>query len=180
MEHSRLEPDSRAATAVFREPGRTPPASTLVLGFGNVLLGDDGAGVRIALRLRDEMGADAALFVDAGTLSFSLLSYVEDANTMLIIDAADLGAAAGSVECFEGAHMDRYLQGTRRRTVHEIGLIDLLDMARILHKLPARRALLCIQPSRIEWSEALTPVVSAALPEAIRTAKAVLKGWQTP
>jgi len=45
----------------------TPRA--LVLGFGNVLLSDDGAGIRLVERLRSELGADAAQFVDGGTLS---------------------------------------------------------------------------------------------------------------
>ncbi len=53
----------------------------LVLGFGNVLLSDDGAGVRLTERLRSELGGDVADFVDGGTLSFSLLCYVEAAAT---------------------------------------------------------------------------------------------------
>ncbi len=51
-------------------------AAALVLGFGNVLLSDDGAGVQIVERLRAMLGADAADFIDAGTLSFCLLPYI--------------------------------------------------------------------------------------------------------
>jgi hydrogenase maturation protease len=47
-----------------------------VLGFGNVLLSDDGAGVKLLERLQSELGADGADFVDGGTLSFSLLPYL--------------------------------------------------------------------------------------------------------
>jgi hydrogenase maturation protease len=61
--------------------------------------------------------------------------------------------------------------------VHELGLIDLLDMARLQGCLPARRALLCIQPSRIEWSEALSAPVMQAFPDAIRQAQALLARW---
>ena len=60
---------------------------------------------------------------------------------------------AGAIAPFEGAAMDEFLRSTRRRTVHEVGLIDLLDMARLRDCLPPRRALLCIQPGRIDWSE---------------------------
>jgi hydrogenase maturation protease len=151
---------------------------TLVLGFGNVLLGDDGAGVQILGQLRSELGPEAAHFIDAGTLSFSLLPYIEAANSMLAIDAADINDRAGTVGLYEGAAMDAFLRSTRRRTVHEVGLIDLLDMARLRDCLPPRRALLCIQPGRIDWSEQLSTPVAAALPEAARQASALLQRWQ--
>lgn len=154
-------------------------APTLVLGFGNVLLSDDGAGIQLLSRLRSNLGDAAADFVDAGTLSFSLLTYVEAAQSMLVFDAADLGGTPGTVRLFEGAAMDRFLTSSRRRTVHEVGLIDLLDMARLQDCLPHRRALLCIQPARIDWSEMLSAPVAEALPEAARQATDLLRRWQS-
>jgi hydrogenase maturation protease len=73
--------------------------------------------------------------------------------------------------------MDRFLRSTRRRTVHEVGLIDLLDMARLEGCLPRRRALLCIQPCRIDWSDALSAPVAQVLPEAARQARELLRRW---
>jgi hydrogenase maturation protease len=149
----------------------------LVLGFGNVLLSDDGAGVKLIDRLRRELGPDAADFIDGGTLSFSLLPYLEATDSMLVVDAADLNRVSGAVALFEGAAMDGFLTSTRRRSVHEVGLIDLLDMARLQGCLPPRRALLCIQPCRIDWSETLSRSVAEALPEAARQAQALLQRW---
>jgi hydrogenase maturation protease len=169
--------DTGNGTGTYAQiPPATPP--TLVLGFGNVLLSDDGAGVQLVQRLHSEFGDDAANFIDAGTLSFSLLSYIEAAHSMLVIDAADIDGTAGTIRLFEGASMDDFLTSSRRRTVHEVGLIDLLDMARLRDCLPRRRALLCIQPQRIDWSETLSAQVANALPEAARQATALLKRWQ--
>lgn len=154
-------------------------STALVLGFGNVLLSDDGAGVKLVEWLRTELGADAATFVDGGTLSFSLLSYIESTNSMLVIDAADLDSAPGATHLFEGVAMDRFLAGARRRTVHEVGLIDLLDMARLQDCLPSRRALLCIQPHCIDWSETLSAPVALALPAAATQAQRLLQRWKT-
>ena len=154
----------------------TRPA--LVLGFGNVLLCDDGAGVRLVERLRSELAPSAAEFIDGGTLSFSLLSYVEAADSMLVIDAADLDSSPGAIGLFEGAAMDEFLKTSRRRTVHEVGLLDLLDMARLRDRLPNQRALLCIQPGRIDWCEALSAPVAEAMPEAARQARATLQRWR--
>jgi hydrogenase maturation protease len=152
-------------------------ASSLVLGFGNVLLSDDGAGVQLVEQLRTELGSSGGQFIDAGTLSFSLLTYIEATDSMLVIDAAHIGGAPGDIGLFEGTAMDDFLTSSRRRTVHEVGLIDLLDMARLGDCLPRRRALLCIQPGRIDWSESLSASVAEALPEAARQAKALLWRW---
>jgi len=152
---------------------------TVVLGFGNVLLSDDGAGVHVVTRLRSEQGSDAADFIDAGTLSFSLLSLIEATDSMLAIDAAELSQPPGTIALYEDEAMDRHLKSTRRRTVHEVGLIDLLDMARLHDCLPARRALLCIQPLTIHWSESLSVPVAATLPEAAHRAAALLERWNT-
>lgn len=166
----------------YQEPRRadahaTPPAA-LVIGFGNILLSDDGAGVQLVEKLRTDMGAGAAEFIDAGTLSFSLLSYLVARDAMLVIDAADLNAAPGTVGLFEGTLMDEFLKSSRRRSVHEVGLIDLLDMARLQDCLPLRRALLCIQPQRIDWCETLSAPVAAALTGAARMAEATLRRWR--
>jgi hydrogenase maturation protease len=167
---------SSAGHLAERDLALPPPA--LVLGFGNVLLSDDGAGVQIVERLREELGTEAADFIDAGTLSFSLLPYIEATKSLLVIDAADIERPPGSIGLFEAAAMDTFLSSARRRTVHEVGLIDLLDMARLRDCLPHRRALLCIQPYRIDWSERLSRPVADALPEAARQAAALLERWK--
>ncbi len=171
----RLAMESGLQSADIVAAGALP--LSLVLGFGNVLLSDDGAGVQLVTRLRSELGPNAADFIDAGTLSFSLLPYIEATTSMLIIDAAEINALPGTIALFEGSRMDQFLSSTRRRSVHEVGLIDLLDMARLRECLPPRRALLCIQPGRIDWSEELSVPVEDALDEAGRQAVALLKRW---
>lgn len=154
------------------------PSGILVIGFGNVLLSDDGAGVRLMERLRDELGAAAAEFVDGGTMSFGLLAHVEAATSILVIDAANIHEPPATVGMFEGPRMDQFLRGFRRRTVHEVGLVDLLDCARLLGCLPRQRALLCIQPQCIEWSTSLSAPVERALIDAAQRAKAILQRWR--
>ena len=167
--------DTAVAARVAEE---TPTGKTLVLGIGNVLLGDDGAGVKLVERLRSELGVEAAIFIDGGTIGFALLSFVEATDSMLVVDAAELNGMPGTIALFEGSAMDRFLASVRRRTVHEVGLIDLLDMARLQDCLPARRALLCIQPARIVWSEALSTPVEAAFNDAIEQARVLLGRWR--
>jgi hydrogenase maturation protease len=170
---------ARQSTGQPAETIASEAPARMVLGFGNVLLSDDGAGVQILGALRGALGPDMAQFIDAGTLSFSLLPYLEAADALLVIDAADINERAGAIALFEGEAMDAFLRSTRRRTVHEVGLIDLLDMARLRDCVPPRRALLCIQPGRIDWNDELSTPVAAALPQAVREAAALLQRWQT-
>ena len=166
------ETAGQPAGAIFPEV----PLS-LVLGFGNVLLGDDGAGVQILKQLRSELGPDAAHFIDAGTLSFGLLPYIEAAESCWR-SMPPISTTARARSPFMRGRPWTHFCGALAGTVHEVGLIDLLDMARLRDCLPGRRALLCIQPGRIDWSEELSTPVAAALPTAMRQASALLQRWQ--
>ena len=153
-----------------------------MLGFGNVLLCDDATGVRVVEMLKREPWAlsHSVVCLDCGTLSYTILPYLGATDTLLVIDAAEIGAPPGTVKTYADEAMDRFWLSTRRRTVHEVGLIDLLDMARLHGCLPARRALVCVQPGVIDWSESLSPAVREALPRALRAALLQLALWHGP
>ncbi len=152
-------------------------SNTLVLGIGNTLLGDDGVGVRIIESLRRDTDMAQRTLVDGGTLSFSLLSELEDAQAMLVVDAANLGAAPGTVRVYESDAMDQFIRRAGPRSVHEVGLADVMDMARLHGCLPPQRALVCVQPERIEWSEMLSPAVEAATVRARAQIRELLSRW---
>ncbi len=141
--------------------------AALVLGIGNTLLGDEAVGARVIEGLSERRLLPGTHLLDAGTLSFPLLGLIEAADALIVIDAAHLAAAAGTVRSFQGEAMDQFLATTdRRRTVHEVGLLDLLAIARLRDALPERRALVCIQPACVSWSLSLSPAVEAAVPAA--------------
>ncbi|MGA9334374.1 MAG: HyaD/HybD family hydrogenase maturation endopeptidase [Rudaea sp.] len=152
-------------------------ASVVMLGIGNVLLGDDGVGIQLVERLRSDPALSAVDFVDGGTLSFSLLGLIETTDALLVADAADLNLVPGTVRLFENEAMDRFLRSSRRRSVHEVGLCDLLDMARLHDCLPERRALLCVQPGTIDWGETLSDRLAETFESAVGQARSVLGNW---
>lgn len=149
-----------------------------VLGLGNTLLSDDGAGVRVVTLLHqaDDLPGDVTL-LDGGTLSFTLLETITGAAGLLVIDAAHMALPAGEVRCFEDAAMDRFLARPGQGSVHEVSLAELLDMARLQDRLPARRALVAIQPASLDWGTAPTEPVAAALPGAAAVARARIDSW---
>lgn len=150
-------------------------SSTLILGIGNNLLSDDGIGIHVveALRERNLPGVEC---LDGGTLSFSLMETVEGAGRLIVVDAAQLEEAPGTVRLFENEAMDRYLR-SGRRSVHEVGLADVLDMTRLTGRLPEPRALVGIQPKEVDWGDAPTPAVAEAVERAIAEVEGLLARW---
>ncbi len=138
----------------------------LVLGIGNTLLSDEGVGIVAVRDLETRFGTRKDIeFLDGGTLSFTLAVAISECTALLVIDAAELGASPGTVQSFIGEEMDRFLGENRKSTVHEVGLIDLMNISRLTGHLPKRRALIGIQPALVDWGEMLTPVVATAMPE---------------
>lgn len=147
----------------------------LVLGIGNTLLADEGVGIVAMRELEARFGAREDIeFLDGGTLSFTLAVPIGECSALLVIDAAELGAVPGTVRSFEGEEMDRFLGENRKSSVHEVGLLDLMSVSRLTGHWPSRRALVCIQPALVDWGEALTPAVAAALPEICAIAAGII------
>lgn len=150
---------------------------TLILGIGNTLLSDEGAGIHALEYLRGlHPELPGVHYLDGGTLSFTLAGEIEDAANLIVIDAAQLDAAPGTVRCMAGREMDRFL-GTGRCSVHEVGLLDLMDIARLTGTFPAHRALIGIQPESTAWGDAPSPRVSGAFPEVAAHALVLLEQW---
>lgn len=147
----------------------------LVLGLGNTLLGDDGAGVQVVRNLQRKNGMPRGTrLLDGGTLSFSLLEDIEDAGALIVVDAAQLGEAPGTVHVFREEAMDRFLRSRRTTSVHEVSLMELLDMARLNDRLPQRRALVGIQPAMIDWGTEVSESVAEGLEVAGQHVRALL------
>ncbi len=155
-------------------------AKTLVLGIGNVLLQDEGAGVH-AIRLLADSTAhrDDIELMDGGTLSFTLACAIEDADSLIVIDAANYDGIPGTTRVFEGEQMDEFIGGNRRRSVHEVSLIDLMAVAHLAGRLPRRRALIGIQPQSIAWGDAPSTPVAGAIRIACHQALRLIEDWQS-
>jgi hydrogenase maturation protease len=152
---------------------------TLILGIGNVLLRDEGAGV-FAIRQLADLAAqrDDIELMDGGTLSFSLAGAIEDADNLIVIDAAQYDGKPGTTRVFVGEQMDEFIGGNRKCSVHEVSLIDLMAIALLAGQLPRQRALIGIQPQTIEWGDTPSLPVSAAIHLACDQAMQLVEEWR--
>lgn len=151
--------------------------TTLVLGIGNTLLTDEGCGVHVLNRLRDFDLGNSVTLLDGGTLSFMLTESIQKHERLVVLDAAQLGEPAGTVCCLENEQMDQFL-GNCKRSAHEVGLLDLMDIARLTDSLPRHRALVGIQPDLVAWGTRPTPVVAEAIPLAAEKVRHLLEQWR--
>ena len=151
---------------------------TLILGIGNTLLSDEGAGIHALNHLQSQYSDIPNLtFIDGGTLSFTLAVWIEDCTNLIVFDATELHQPAGTVKTFIGAAMDEFL-GNTKRSAHEVGLLDLMDIARLTEHLPENRALIGIQPEVMDWGMEPSAPVQNALDTAVNEAVTLIKRWQ--
>ncbi len=153
--------------------------NTLVLGIGNTLLTDEGVGIHVlqALSQGAALPADVEL-LDGGTLSFTLAGPIQEADALIVVDAANIQAEPGQWKLLEGEAMDSFLLGNRKSTVHEVGLTDLRAIALLAGHWPTKRALLAIQPHIVDWGEQPTPVVATAIPAVAAAIRQLLVDWR--
>ncbi len=151
---------------------------TLILGIGNTLLTDEGAGIHALNLLQLEYPDTPNLtFVDGGTLSFTLATWIEDCSNLIVFDAAQLNQPTGTVKTFVDEAFDDFL-GASKRSAHEVGLLDLMDIARLTGHFPKHRALIGIQPEFMSWGMQPSKAVQDALHPAVNEAKNLIDKWQ--
>jgi hydrogenase maturation protease len=98
---------------------------TLVLGLGNVLMGDEGIGVEVVRALEQRGVPDGVECLDGGTGGFTLLEPLENADRIILIDAAADENPVGTVTRTTPRFSRDY---PPTLTAHDIGMKDLLDM----------------------------------------------------
>lgn len=151
----------------------------LILGLGNTLLTDEGVGVHVINYLQTQFPDEPDVeYLDGGTLSFTLAEPIESADGLIVVDAADFGAEAGTICCYQQQAMDDFVGSNRKRSVHEVSLIDLLAVAYLTERLPKRRALIGIQPHTVDWGDQPTSKVAEAIPQAGRQIMDILREWR--
>ncbi len=149
-----------------------------VVGIGNSLLTDDGAGIHTLERFAQENDDDGICCLDGGTVGLALLNRLANLNGLVALDAMKLGKQPGAVTVLQGEDMDSHLRN-QHGSVHEVGLSDLMDALRLSGQLPANRALIGIEPEDMDWGTEPTATVAAAIPHAAALTHDLVRAWRT-
>lgn len=137
----------------------------LVVGLGNVLMGDDGAGVHLVRYLRS-LGVDGEVrLVEGGTLGFDILDEIEGYERVILADAVDMGREPGHVAVFEAERLIEQESG-RKFSAHEVNLMDVLLVAKRIGYSFHNVTVVGIQPARVGPGEGITEPVRRGIREA--------------
>lgn len=145
-------------------------APILVLGVGNILLGDDGVGPRLIRELQGLYDGERAVeCIDGGTQGLALLGYFSGRQSLIILDARADGRNAGEITVLDRASLSE-CRAPHSTTAHEGNAAELLASAELLGELPERVFLLGVEPERIQTELGLSDSVQKALPFAFARA----------
>ncbi len=149
---------------------------TLILGVGNLILSDEGVGVRVIERLQEAYCLPEEIRVlDGGTLGLDLLYYLEGVENLLIVDAVEMGKPPGTLIRMEGEEVPAFL--SIKMSPHQIGIPDMLFAAKLKDVYPSHVVLWGVQPMNLDVGMQLSPVVQAKVDVLIGKCLAELDAW---
>jgi len=147
-----------------------------VLGIGNILLSDEGLGVRAVEILRREFLIPPEVsLIDGGTLGLDLLFPIEDAEKLLVIDAVLGGKPPGSFHRLQGEEVFIHLRG--RLSAHEIGFQEVLALLKLRGRSPSEIVVLGLEPADLRVGTELSPVLKKRIPLLIEECVKQLRVW---
>jgi len=144
----------------------------LVLGVGNILLSDEGIGVRVVEELlRRYTFPPNVDLIDGGTASLQLLPLIEEADHLIVVDAVEGGAPPGTI--LRAERQEGGIGVPEKTSLHEVGLLEVLSLAELHSRCPPT-VIVGIQPKDLSPSLSLSPELEASIPRAIEAVIAEL------
>ena len=152
------------------------PSEVTILGVGNVILRDEGFGVRVAEFLDAHYDfPENVQIVDGGTLGIELTQYVTGTQKLLVIDSINGGKAPGTRFHFENDAVMAHFQD--KLSAHEVGIQDVLALLSVTGKKIPAVAVVGAQPYDLGAGVSLSAPMQALVPVIAKEALAILAGW---
>jgi hydrogenase maturation protease len=148
---------------------------TVVIGLGNPLMGDDGVGLVVLARLREEWDLPDVELVDGGTWGLSLVPVIEDAERLLLIDAIAAHREPGAVIQLSRARLPIYL--ARKLSPHQVDMRDALAVVELRDRMPNDIVAIGVQPDVVALGLELSAPVASQLDAIVRTVVKQLETW---
>lgn len=134
----------------------------MVMGIGNILLSDEGLGVRFLDELAKKPLPENVELLEGGTAGLELVHLIQDIDFLIIVDAVNAHAEPGALFRFQPEDLHVFPE-KYEVSFHQIGIIEVLNMAKILGQAP-RTLIFGIQPKSLEWGMDISPEIQALFP----------------
>ena len=151
-------------------------AENTVLGIGNIILSDEGFGVRVVEYLQKNFRfPDNVALVDGGTLGVELTHFITGTRRLLIVDSIDGGVEAGTTFHLRGDEIKAHF--AQKISAHEIGIQDVLTILELTDKKIPCVELIGAQPFSLEAGVELTEQMAKLVPTFADKAVEILRSW---
>lgn len=145
---------------------------TVVIGVGNEIRGDDAAGLIVVRRLREISGISAVLLEQSGE-GAALIESMKGVDTLFVVDAAQSGAAPGTIHYIE-AHAQKLPGGLFHYSTHAFSVAEAIETARALGELPKSVFVYGIEGKAFGYGATVSVEVADAIEHLVRVIAAKL------
>ncbi|HBU22936.1 MAG TPA: hydrogenase [Chlorobaculum sp.] len=147
-----------------------------VVGLGNILFGDEGFGVEV-VRALEASGdwPETVQFVDGGTQGLYLLDYFESCDALMVFDSIIPVEFEPKVYCYRKEELPAFIH--RKMSAHQMGLSELLAVARLHGREPSEIVLIGAPPHDLGLGNPLSEPMLRHLARAVETGRELLEEW---
>jgi hydrogenase maturation protease len=151
-------------------------AQVTLIGLGNLLLKDEGAGIHAVRYIEEHCEVPPGLeIVDGGTSGLDLLPFIEGRDRVLFVDAVNFRREPGYIGELNNSEIPAFFQ--IKSSLHHLGLADVLAAAQLLDTLPPEICLIGIQPHTLKPGLELSETLQARLDAFLEAIFAKLRAW---
>ena len=136
--------------------------TTMVLGLGNLLLGDEGFGIHVIRRLKEAELPQHVSVVEGGVGGFNLLGYLDGVKRLLVVDVMMMESPPGKIHLLKQKPKE---PGKTILSFHQVGVLEVIKMWGLLGYQP-EITFVVTRPERMEWNTELSPPLQPAVDEA--------------
>lgn len=148
-----------------------------VLGVGNILLQDEGFGVRVVEEVTRRFSFPSNVQVlDGGTLGMELMRFLPGTEKLILVDAIAGKKEAGSLYEFHNEEVKAYFK--EKVSMHELGIQDVLAVLEVLEQPIKDMAIIGVQPKSLEIGIELSDTVAPMLEVVVNKVIEQLRSWQ--
>jgi len=146
----------------------------VVLGIGNILLSDEGVGVRVVDRLEKEYRLPPEVeVIDGGTCGMEMLEQLESLDALIVVDCVRCGQPPATPVLLKGDDVPVFFK--TKLSPHQVSLSDVLASLEFTDKAPQQTVIVGIQPVSMDTGMELTPEVAARVDELLAMTVAELR-----
>ncbi|AFM42389.1 hydrogenase maturation protease [Desulfosporosinus acidiphilus SJ4] len=135
----------------------------MVMGVGNILLSDEGLGVRFLDELAQKSLPENVELLEGGTAGLELVHLIQEVDFLIIIDAINAQSEPGALFRFQPGDI-QVLPEQFEVSFHQIGIIEVLTMANVLGRAP-QTLIFGVQPKKLEWGMEISPEIETLFPK---------------